>query len=461
MRIRQHLNPNGPFKRCYPEAKVIGGQSKGGMISSMKGSSSSAYAQRIIAAILMLLIFWGGALANDLVIYEKASDAVSSDESSLGECDSLVNGDHIWESDTDDEGRWEICNLPPGTYNVCEVNQTGWNQTYPVDENTSDPICHVVYVRNSNVSNINFLNRGDYCLSGHKYWDKNRNGQRDPGEVGLSGWTITATDDESNTWETTTDSNGFWEICNLPSASYDLFESAPEGEIGWIATQIPGRVTIMDLSIEGLDFGNWHILYDEPKQYEQFCESQLVEGTGYVQVETSVMDKKLALDYKNQMFGEGDIGMESSQVYSQQPNKLIRPVPNCSDPNGSTPQKLNFFENMKLVYNGSMPLTGSRSISSNDFYGGIGANVQETFSVKRMEADQMMFLGQTSNSTVRYSVGLNTLNSFNGTWATESNLHKMFYEDIKKKDLFSGEFNLQKELKLHKNPLPMEGFISK
>lgn len=64
-----------------------------------------------------------------------------------------------------------------------------------------------------------------------------------------------------------------------------------------------------------------------------------------------------------------------------------------------------------------------------------------------------MFLGQTSNSTIRKTVGVNTLNSFSGTWGTQSSLHKIFYKDIRRRDLFSGEFELQRELKFHENPV--------
>jgi hypothetical protein len=197
-------------------------------------------------------------------------------------------------------------------------------------------------------------------------------------------------------------------------------------------TERPGKVTITDESITGLDFGNYRALYDEPNQYEQFCESQLVEGMGYVDVGSTVTDKSLALDYKNKMFGVGNIELESAQVYSQQPNKLIRPIPNCSDPNGTTLQKLNFYENTKLVYDGVLPLAGSKSISSREFYGGIGGAVQEDFSVNRMESDQTIFLGHTSNYTIRKTVGLTTQNSFEGIWGTESSLYKIFLQGHQK-----------------------------
>ncbi|HPE62928.1 MAG TPA: hypothetical protein PLQ49_02330 [Methanothrix sp.] len=351
---------------------------------------------------------------------------------------------------TDAGGRWQICNLIPGKYNVSEVVKAGWKPTNP-----PGGYHDAVDITSENATDIDFLNTGIHCLSGHKYWDKNQNGTHDPGEPYLSGWKIIVEDETnpSNRWRVTTNGNGYWEICILPPGRYVFDEEAPDGEIYWFATHKPKGVTVPP-NWTDLDFGNCRLIHDEPDQYEQFCESQLVEGTGYVDVGTSVMDKKLAMDYQNQMFGEGDIGMESAQVYSQEPNKLIRPLPNCSDDNnGTTLHKLNFFENTKLEFEGETPLVGRRSISSIERYGGIGADVQETFSVRRLEADQTMFLGQTSNSTIRKTVGVNTLNSFSGTWGTQSSLHKIFYKDIRRRDLFSGEFELQRELKFHENPV--------
>ncbi|MDF0591641.1 MSCRAMM family protein [Candidatus Methanocrinis natronophilus] len=424
----------------------------------MKGSSSSAYAFWLAAAVLTSLIFLAGASANDHVISEKAVETSPSEDSPWNRYIYSKDAGHIFENKTDENGRWEICGLPPGTYKVCEVVQEGWVQTYPINESSGDPVCHIVEITNSSISDIDFLNRGDYCLSGHKYWDKNKNRQRDPGEEFLSGWIIIV-EGETNRWRTTTNNNGYWKICNLPSGTYSLSESAPGGARGWIASEKPGKVTITNQSIRGLNFGNYFILHDEPRQYEQFCESQLVEGTGYMDVGTSLTDRKLAIDYNRVMYGEGYIGLESAQVYSQEPNKLIRPLPNASDPSGATSHKLNFFENTKLEFDGTSPLVGSRSITSRDFYGGIGANIQETFNVKRLEADNTVFLGHTSNSTIRHTVGLNTQSSFNGTLWTESSFHKIFYKDIRRRDVFSGEFEVQRELKFHENPSEFRSMI--
>ncbi|HOO55080.1 MAG TPA: hypothetical protein PLM24_08795 [Methanothrix sp.] len=193
----------------------------------------------------------------------------------------------------------------------------------------------------------------------------------------------------------------------------------------------------------------------QPKQYEQFCERQLVSGTGYIDVATSVVDKKIALEYYDMMSGDGAIEMDAVHVYSQEPNKLVRKLPNNSDCGNDSDQQLNFYENTKLTYDSEdVPLQGGKFVNSKSFYGGIGANIQEMFSVNQMEKDQTVFFGSTVNSTIEHTIGLNTLNSFNGTWGTDSSMHKIFYKDIKSHELFSGDFEVQKEIKFHENPVP-------
>ncbi|MDD3565134.1 MAG: hypothetical protein PHN90_05620 [Methanothrix sp.] len=196
----------------------------------------------------------------------------------------------------------------------------------------------------------------------------------------------------------------------------------------------------------------------EPIQYEQFCENALVSGTGYIDVATSIVDKKIALEYYDMMSGDGTLEMDSTHVYSQEPNKLLRPVHNynydtCAN-NSTTDANLNFFENTKLTFAiDKAPLQGGKFINSKAFYGGIGANIQEMFSVNEMEKDQTVFFGSTKNSTIEHTVGLQTLNSFNGTWGTDASMHKIFYKDIKSHELFSGDFEVQKEIKFHENPV--------
>lgn len=50
----------------------------------------------------------------------------------------------------------------------------------------------------------------------------------------------------------------------------------------------------------------------EPKQYEQYCEAQKVAGTGVIDISTSIVDKKIALEYYHVMAGDGDFELDSS-----------------------------------------------------------------------------------------------------------------------------------------------------
>lgn len=110
----------------------------------------------------------------------------------------------------------------------------------------------------------------------------------------------------------------------------------------------------------------------EPVQYEQYCESQKVTGTGVIDVSTSIVDKRLALEYYNVLAGDGDFELDSEHALSENASKLMREVGNKTMP-------VNLFENTKMTYSGDVPLVGGKFLNSKSFYGGIGANFQEVF----------------------------------------------------------------------------------
>jgi len=241
-----------------------------------------------------------------------------------------------------------------------------------------------------------------------------------------------------------------------------------------------------------------------PVQYEQFCEAQKVSGTGIIDISTSVIDKKIALEYYNTMAGDGDLELDSEHAYSQNPDKLKR---NVSSVNKSNEVGLNLYETTKLTYAGDTPLTGGKYLHSKAFYGGIGADVQEMFSVNEMEKDETAFFASTSpyrpqnvspvtgkktsgqpydpqelirgtkggllknagrnttqvdalmtsnggNYIPSHLIGMEIKNSFNGTWGTDAKWHKIFYKDIKAHEMFTGTFEAEKTIKFHENPVP-------
>jgi hypothetical protein len=250
-----------------------------------------------------------------------------------------------------------------------------------------------------------------------------------------------------------------------------------------------------------------------PIQYEQFCEAQKVSGSGVIDVSTSIVDKKIALEYYNNMAGDGDFELDQEHAYSQNSDKLLR---NITSVNGGDESQLNLFETTKLTYvSKDTPLMGEKFLHSKAFYGGIGAKIKESFAVYEMEKDQTSFfvsttpynpkeptmpvnrdylqllelyypqeyaqyMAQTTHTITpeqlikelkdagrdtdrvaalmgnnpAHVIGLETKNTFNGTWGTDATWHKIFYKDINAHEMFSGTFEAEKTIKFHENPVP-------
>jgi len=218
-----------------------------------------------------------------------------------------------------------------------------------------------------------------------------------------------------------------------------------------------------------------------PVQYEQFCESQKVSGSGVIDVSTSIIDKKIALEYYNVMSGDGDLELDQEHAYSQNADKLKRAI---SSVNGGKDSNLNLYENTRMTYAGATPLVGAKLLNSKQFYGGLGAMVQENFAVNEMEKDEVSYFTSTTpydpvcstpeelikslkeagrdtdkvaslmGNNPAQLIGLETKNTFNGTWGTDASLHRIFYKDIKAHEMFSGVFEAEKTIKFHDSPVP-------
>jgi hypothetical protein len=229
----------------------------------------------------------------------------------------------------------------------------------------------------------------------------------------------------------------------------------------------------------------------EPIQYGQFCEAQKITGTGIIDASTSMRDRKIALKYFNTMNGDGDIELDQEQAYSEVSDKLERSIESVNDGKEST---LNLYENSRLTYSGNNPLQGEKYLHSESLYGGTGANVREAFSVQDMEKEEVSFFAQTMPyqprdglknfrkgmkeagrnikrvdelmktkediSNPAYLLGLQVKNTFNGTWGTDASWHKIFYKNIKAHEMFSGNFEIEKQIKFHLNPLKDKSYVA-
>ena len=200
----------------------------------------------------------------------------------------------------------------------------------------------------------------------------------------------------------------------------------------------------------------------EQVQDGEFCNKLKVTGTGSFEVGVSVKDRELALEYYNLMYGDGDLEMDSNTVEAQKASQL----PGMG--NGST-VPLNMWDSNKLTYSGKTPMVGMKYIHSKSFWGGIGAEVMETFSVTEMEREGSSYFASTNPASYMtdpkkiaqmlatspvHTVGIETKNAFNGTWQTDARMHKMFSKDVKIHEAFTGRFDVEKRLVFHEDPTP-------
>lgn len=199
----------------------------------------------------------------------------------------------------------------------------------------------------------------------------------------------------------------------------------------------------------------------EQIQDGDFCNMLKVTGTGTFEVGVSVKDRQLALEYDNFMYGDGDLEMNTETVEAQRAAKL----PGME--NGSA-VPLNLWESSKLTYSGKTPMVGMKYIHSKAFWGGIGAEIMETFSVTEMEREGSSYFASTNpasyitdpekieemlRASPVHTVGMQTKNSFNGTWQTDARMHKMFSKDLKVHESFTGKFDVQKMIKFRESPV--------
>jgi hypothetical protein len=190
----------------------------------------------------------------------------------------------------------------------------------------------------------------------------------------------------------------------------------------------------------------------EALQDGDFCNTLKVTGTGSFEVGVSVKDRQLALEYSNFMYGDGDLEMDSGTVEAQRAAKL----PGMGD--GSA-VPLNLWESNKLTYSGKTPMVGMKYINSKAFWGGIGAEITESFSVTEMEREGSSYITDPKKieellkTSPVHTVGIQTKNSFNGTWQTDARMHKMFSKDLKVHESFTGKFEVEKMIKFRESPV--------
>jgi hypothetical protein len=146
---------------------------------------------------------------------------------------SLLNGV------TAPDGAFRICGLSHGeTFRVTEEVPFGYRQTGPLDDRPSRRLIaqdfgYFVIMCDENFSGLDFGNQLiPNAIGGIKFEDLNANGLRDPGEPGLSGFTINLTSASPGTplaGTATTDSNGNFIFLDVAPGTYTLSEVIQPG----------------------------------------------------------------------------------------------------------------------------------------------------------------------------------------------------------------------------------------
>jgi hypothetical protein len=153
---------------------------------------------------------------------------------------------------TDTAGAYSFSGVGGGAHVLSEVVQAGWQATAPPSGS------YALNVTSGNLGgNIvrNFGNFKKISIGGVKYRDRNGNSNQDPGDNGLSGWTINATNGGGSQ---VTDVNGNYSFTNLGPGTYVLTETSQPGYV--LTEPLAGQYSVTATSgvdVSGQDFGNY------------------------------------------------------------------------------------------------------------------------------------------------------------------------------------------------------------
>jgi hypothetical protein len=153
---------------------------------------------------------------------------------------------------TDSTGAYSFSGVGGGAHVLSEVVQAGWQATAPPSGS------YALNVTSGNLGgNVvrNFGNFKKISIGGVKYRDRNGNANQDPGDNGLSGWTINATNGGGSQ---VTDVNGNYSFTNLGPGTYVLTETSQPGFT--LTEPALGNYSVAAVSgvdVTGRDFGNY------------------------------------------------------------------------------------------------------------------------------------------------------------------------------------------------------------
>jgi hypothetical protein len=158
---------------------------------------------------------------------------------------------------TDTAGSYTFLGVGAGAHTLSEVVQAGWTATQPASGSYALTIISAGLSPGDTAVVRDFGNFKQFSISGMKFRDRNGNGTKDPGDNGMAGWTINATNGGG---AQVTDGSGNYTYANLGPGTFVLTETA---QAGWFQTApVGGSHTVVGASgvdVTDKDFGNYQL----------------------------------------------------------------------------------------------------------------------------------------------------------------------------------------------------------
>jgi len=154
-------------------------------------------------------------------------------------------------------GFYTFANLAPGDYELHELLQDGWVQTYPEANLHS-----LTLACGEEITDKDFGNARASTISGQKFEDLDGDRVKDAGELGLDGWIVELVDaDTGELFDSqSTSGGGLYSFVDLLPGSYEVRELLRPG---WVRTFPSAPVHSITLGYDehhtGIDFGNYRI----------------------------------------------------------------------------------------------------------------------------------------------------------------------------------------------------------
>jgi len=209
-----------------------------------------------------------------------------------------------------------------------------------------------------------------------------------------------------------------------------------------------------------------------PDQREKFREDSAVQGSGYIEYDKKILDKEIAVDVEEHMWGftgqNGSFAMTVTEILNEgvrlncsgNCTNMGEPIPDPIYGDDDHPVMTN-FECKKMVQFEGLILMGTARYNNPGFHGGMNAEVRENYNVTELQKDELVKMTTTAtydgngrdwkdcNPAKPYNaneLNFDSKNAFVGGWGTDSTWKKVCSKNIVHHQYFYGEFQVDKNL---------------